>query len=119
MLKRAILFAVLFALAGSAAPPWGKGFLSFASRGSMFRPLLNSLWFRLLLGFAVPLIMFLGAACVSYFSIQRLLNSLEHEQISQKILTKIFEAKDNLEGMAAAKHAHHLLGEPEIQQTFE
>jgi PAS domain S-box-containing protein len=85
----------------------------------MIRALLNTLWFRLLLGFAVPLVLFLAAASVSFFSIQRLLASLDHEQLSQKKLTKISEAKENLEAMASAKLAHHLLGLDEFVKEFE
>jgi PAS domain S-box-containing protein len=84
----------------------------------MIRALLNTLWFRLLLGFAVPLVLFLAAATVSYFTMQRLLDSLNHEQLSQKKLTNISEARENLEAMASAKLAHHLLGLDEFVKEF-
>src|SRR5688500_68795 len=84
----------------------------------MMRAFLNSLWFRLLLGFAVPLVLFLGAALVSFFSIHRLLNSLEREQASQTVVIKISEAREQIEAMAAAKRAHHLLNRREFEQEF-
>src|SRR5262245_14242524 len=86
---------------------------------SVFRTLADRLWPRLLLGFFVPLMLFLAAAIVALFAIQRLVAALEKEQHSEEVLTKTFAMQKSVLGMAAAKRAHHLLGREEFRADFE
>src|SRR5437588_5335185 len=94
-------------------PPVHSSFSSFIPHPSGRPPpmtgRLNSLWFRLLLGYFIPLALFLGAALVAYVTIQRLLDALHREDIAQKIFTEAYRLKEGLVGMAAAKATHHLV----------
>lgn len=80
---------------------------------------LNSLWARLILGYAIPVVLFLGAALVAYITIHRLMNALESEQTSQKILTKLYKVKESISSMAASQRAFYLLGEPALKERYE
>jgi PAS domain S-box-containing protein len=79
---------------------------------------LNSLWLRLLLGYFIPLALFLGAATVAYLTIQRLLEALHREDLAQRIFTEAFRLKEGLVGMAAYKATHHLVPAPKEQQEY-
>jgi PAS domain S-box-containing protein len=79
---------------------------------------LNSLWFRLLLGYFIPLALFLGAALVAYVTIQRLLDALHREDTAQKIFTEAFRLKEGLVGMAAAKATHHLVADGKAEKEY-
>lgn len=80
---------------------------------------LQSLWFRLLLGFGLPLLLFVGAALISSVTIQRLLEALNNEQHSQKIIAKAYEMRGALMGMEAVKRAHHLLGDEQFRRDYD
>ncbi len=84
----------------------------------MFRALSNKLWPRLLIGFIVPLILFLAAAVVAIIAIHRLVNALDSEQHSEIVLTKSFGLQQNVLSMTAAERAHHLLGREEFRLEF-
>ncbi len=78
----------------------------------------NSLWLRLLLGYFIPLALFLGASAVAYVTIQRLMDALHREDLAQRIFTEAFRIKEGIVGMAASKGTHHLVATPEEQQEF-
>lgn len=85
----------------------------------MMAKAVQSLWFRLILGFTVPKILFLGAAMVSYISVQRLMVALDEKQQSQEILTGIKDIQENVEGMAASNLGYHFTGKQEYREGFE
>lgn len=80
---------------------------------------LQSLWFRLLLGFGIPLLLFFSAALVSSVTIQNLLGALIQEQKSQQIIAKAYDLNGALLGMVAVKRGHHLLGDEEFYRDYE
>ncbi|HYT90327.1 MAG TPA: PAS domain S-box protein, partial [Gemmataceae bacterium] len=80
---------------------------------------LNSLWLRLFLGYAIPLLLFLCAALVASVTIQRLLGALDREQRTQEVLTKVYKLKEGVASMAAAESAHHLFGDAAFARTYE
>src|SRR5437588_11349431 len=79
---------------------------------------LNSLWLRLLLGYFIPLALFLGASLVAYVTIQRLLDALHREDTAQKIFTEAHHLKEGLVEMAAYKATHHLVPDPAKQPKY-
>jgi PAS domain S-box-containing protein len=79
---------------------------------------LNTLWLRLLLGYFIPLALFLGAAAVAYLTIHRLLDALHREDLAQRIFTEAYRLKEGLVSMAANKATHHLVSAKEEQQDF-
>jgi len=86
---------------------------------NVFRSLFNKLWPRLLLGFFVPLILFLAASIVAFMAIQRLVVVLEWEQHSEVVLTKSFALQESVLAMTAAQRGHHLLGRDEFRRDFD
>ncbi|MGE3803942.1 MAG: ATP-binding protein [Gemmataceae bacterium] len=80
---------------------------------------LNSLRARLLVGFVIPLVLFLGAAIAAYVTIERLLTALALEQKSQQVIAHATGFKNDMARMAAAERAHHLLGDQEFKDSFE
>src|SRR5262245_50894589 len=80
---------------------------------------LNSLGFRLLLGYLIPLVLFLSAALVAYVTIQRLLAALDREGRAQQVFTKAYKLKEGIASMAANKATHHLLGDAAFEKLFE
>src|SRR5262245_3666833 len=79
---------------------------------------LNSLWLRLLLGYFIPLALFVGAALVAYVTIQRLLAALHREDMAQRVFTEAYSLKVGLVSMAAYKSAHHLVAEFKTQREY-
>ncbi len=79
---------------------------------------INSLWFRMFLGFAVPLALFLAAAIVAFVTINRLTNSFQKLEVTEQLLANIDQLQESLQGMAAAKRAHHLLGKDRFVAQF-
>ena len=82
------------------------------------RKLINSLWFHMFLGFAVPLVLFIGAAFVTYVTINRLTQSLRLQEETEESLSKLDNLLRTLKSMAAAKRAHFLLGKREFIEQF-
>jgi PAS domain S-box-containing protein len=76
--------------------------------------LLNSLRIRLLLGYMIPTVLFLGVAVVSFVTIQRLRWALEQEKNTRTELLKIHEVKESITAMSAAKNAYYILGDKEL-----
>jgi PAS domain S-box-containing protein len=83
------------------------------------KTIFGSLRVRLLLGYAVPLILFLGAALVAYVTIQRLLVTLENEKQTEEVLAKAFQVKESIASMSAAECGHHLVGDMALRRRFE
>src|SRR5437588_2932350 len=79
---------------------------------------LNSLWLRLFLGYAIPLVLFLCAALVAYVTIQRLLTALDREQVAQQVLTRAYKLKEGVASMSAYESAHYLLGDPAFEALY-
>src|SRR5436305_15272554 len=96
-------------------PPVHSSFSSFIPHPSGRPPPMtgrfNSLWLRLLLGYFIPLALFVGAALVAYVTIQRLLDALHREDLAQQVFDKAHRLKVGLVGMAAYKSAHHLVAD--------
>jgi PAS domain S-box-containing protein len=79
----------------------------------------RSLRTRLVIGSVIPVVIFLGAAGVSYVAIQRLLTAQTAAQKSQEVLTKAYDVRGQLSLMQAYKRAHHLLKEQEFRDKFD
>ncbi len=80
---------------------------------------LNSLWFRLFLGYVIPLALFLSAALVAYVTIQRLMDALQGEQQAQEVFTRAYKLKEGIASMSEYKNTQHLLGDRKYQERFE
>ncbi len=80
---------------------------------------IHSLGFRLFLGYAVPLVLFVGAALIAFLTIQRLLSTLERQTRSQALIAKAYEVKSHLASMGGAMCAHHLADEPHLKREFD
>src|SRR5437763_13406395 len=79
----------------------------------------STLRLRLLLSSAVPVLLFVGAALVAFVTIQRLLQTLELEQHSQRVIARAYDLKAKLTRMEAAKHGHHLTGQAAFKEEYE
>src|SRR5215468_6601254 len=83
------------------------------------RPLFSTLRSRLLLSSAVPVLLFVGAALVAFVTIQRLLQTLELEQHSQRVIARAYDLKAKLTRMEAAKRGHHLSGQATFKEEYD
>jgi PAS domain S-box-containing protein len=79
----------------------------------------RSLRTRLVIGSVIPVVIFLGAAGVSYVAIHRLLAAQTAARKSQEVLTKAYDVRGQLSLMQAYKRAHHLLKEQEFRDKFD
>src|SRR5947209_972811 len=83
------------------------------------RPLFSTLRSRLLLSSAVPVLLFVGAALVAFVTIQRLLQTLELEQHSQRVIARAYDLEAKLTRMEAAKRGYHLNGQVSFKEEYE
>jgi PAS domain S-box-containing protein len=83
------------------------------------RPLFSTLRSRLFLSSTVPVLLFVGAAVVAFVTIQRLLQTLDLEQHSQRVIARAYDLEAKLTRMEAAKRGHHLSGQAAFKQEYE
>src|ERR1043166_1917153 len=79
----------------------------------------STLRWRLLLSSAVPVLLFVGAALVAFVTIQRLLQTLDLEQHSQRVIARAYDLEAKLTRMEAAKRGHHLSGQAAFKEEYE
>src|SRR5439155_4754277 len=85
----------------------------------LMRPNFSTLRSRLLLTSAVPVLLFMGAALVAFVTIQRLLQTLDLEQDSERVIARAYDLKAKLTRMEAAKRGHHLSGQAAFKEEYE
>jgi PAS domain S-box-containing protein len=79
----------------------------------------NALLTRLLLGYAIPLLLLGVVALIAAATVYRLLNALEQEQHTHEVLGLAYRLEADVHGMQGAERSLHLSGDERSRADFE